>query len=1188
MSTRKSRAIIGISALVSLSLAASAAADQQGGTDGSPMIAATGGVPAIDSVVPTPGNPGVPLRFGNVLPKSERVTLGGRVLQSGSDYAMDYASGVVYLYRTAREGESVVVEYRYDRTKSPVSSASMMGLPATSLSLAPGMGVSLGLGVTERTADGKVLRSNLFGTNNDLKLGAASLTGVYMVGQRSNVGVASGFNFNADKGGDASSETGDSSFLVQSFRLGVAGGSLTVDRQDISKNFVGFSALRGGSLDDKRLEQLAKEKGLVRGGMALRDAKMLGGAFTYGQRDVTDGKGGIDWREYGYASGGFKFSANTRRVDNTFTRFNDLAEADRDQIAREKGLERGSYAGEFKSKTSAFSFASNTVAENATGKGATRREAKIDTSRFGLDFGDQTVDSGFNRFDSLLGQEKAQWGLEAGLHRQWLGLRADKMLGMNFAFRRENVGGEKGEFVADSLSVRGGTWSLEHVGKSAGKGFDRLGALSNAELTNHANDIAAMYNGRPFASDIAANGGDANALKSATGLSRTFDKLTAAPVKGLSVEATQLRVDGAKDGSTVQTLALTGKNAAFKFRTLNVGENFGEITALMGFERARLGELKGLSRRDMQFDMKLAPKANLSIATMSANVGKSGAERTRVAYSDPRLQFTANVRKVDKDFAGVQSLVDEERDALASLAGYESRELALNWQAFKNLRLEYGTTSGGNPLDDRERAANNFAFDWQTDPSMRVSYQAKSRSESGLVGSQLKTIFAQSVERLGVSKRFGQAAAIEYITETRNYDGTDAKTPDSRLTSLALEARVSPSTTIKTVRADTDFSDGNRESVSTNSIQTTLTPRLGVSVSDTKIARTGEDKKDETKRDYGMWVDFGKGVRLSYGYVRSLIGENAGASTTTLNFGQNAARTDAANVGKAGTANVNGTEVGFGSAGSTWDDQEGRVQSFNNLRLKTTKPFGFLWMKGCSLLLDMDTASDKSVWIRENQRYAFTGNIGGSSLGFEYRGQTDPSGERAADRTLSFKTDPKAKAPISAAVSYKQRTLPTGDGIAIRDYSVTARPTKRIEVTNQIQTNPETPRPDALLGSIPRGDRLNRWKVDYKGADFTFGGTWEELFNDGNSKGATTAGINLSLFTSSGSPFSVFYGIETHDDGNDRRAIGRYSISFDQRPGPNQTLSMFLGNLSYAGSTKRDESMKDDDWTVRLNYQLRF
>ena len=158
-------------------LAATAWSDQA--FDGSAALATAGGVPTMDTARVTPGEPGVALRYGNVLPRTERVTLGGRVLVAGQDYAIDYVAGVVYLYRAAREGDSVTVEYRYDKTKSSTASSGIAGMPNLRLGLLPnsGLGLNIGMGVTERAADGSVLRSNLFGTNNDLHFGGASLTG---------------------------------------------------------------------------------------------------------------------------------------------------------------------------------------------------------------------------------------------------------------------------------------------------------------------------------------------------------------------------------------------------------------------------------------------------------------------------------------------------------------------------------------------------------------------------------------------------------------------------------------------------------------------------------------------------------------------------------------------------------------------------------------------------------------------------------------------------------------------------------------------------------------------------------------------------------------------------------------------------------------------------------------------------
>ncbi|RYG30571.1 hypothetical protein EON81_24680, partial [bacterium] len=615
-------------------------------------------------------------------------------------------------------------------------------------------------------------------------------------------------------------------------------------------------------------------------------------------------------------------------------------------------------------------------------------------------------------------------------------------------------------------------------------------------------------------------GGDLEALKLSSGISRTFDRVQLTPTRGTTVEASSLRLDGAKDGAIVQTASIAGRTGSFNYRRLNIGTDFNEVTSLMNLERARLGDLKGLSRSDARLDLRLNAKSSLTIDKTDATTAGGAAERTRIAYSDPRLQFRMNTREVDKGFQGASQLVDDEKDALAALAGFRQKELLLNWQAFKNVKLDYAEMDAVNGDDGRERDAMQMALNWAVDPSLKIGYAKQSSGERD----PLKTIFRQSMERVSVSKNFG-GGAFEYLSDKRDYDGTDAKAPDSRLEAMAFEVKADKKTTIRTERARTEFSDGNSESVDTHSVRTEISKRVGVSVSDTKIDRSG-DGKDETKRDYGFYVDFGGGLRLSYGYVRNLLGEDVGSQTKTLAFGQNAGRTDAANVGQVQSGNVNGTQVAFGSSSNTWDDQANRVQSFNNLRLKTTKPFQFLWMKACGLAINMDTASDKSVWVRENRQIAFDGRLGGTALGFEYRGQADPQGERAIDRTVKVKTDPSDKAPISASLMYKQRTLPTDDVIAIRDLSLTVRPAKGMEITNQVQTNPETFRSDVLLGSMPRADRSNKWKVDFKGRDTVFGGSWEELMNEDNDTASRTAGVNMTLFYGSGSPLTIFYGLE--------------------------------------------------------------
>src|SRR5687767_11484181 len=86
-----------------------------------------GGTATLDIIVLQGTSPSVPLRFGNVTPGSERVEFNGRVLRKGTDYAMDYANGVVFLMRAQRLGQSLTVSYRYDKSKPAPDQQKSMG-----------------------------------------------------------------------------------------------------------------------------------------------------------------------------------------------------------------------------------------------------------------------------------------------------------------------------------------------------------------------------------------------------------------------------------------------------------------------------------------------------------------------------------------------------------------------------------------------------------------------------------------------------------------------------------------------------------------------------------------------------------------------------------------------------------------------------------------------------------------------------------------------------------------------------------------------------------------------------------------------------------------------------------------------------------------------------------------------------
>jgi hypothetical protein len=78
----------------------------------------------------------------------------------------------------------------------------------------------------------------------------------------------------------------------------------------------------------------------------------------------------------------------------------------------------------------------------------------------------------------------------------------------------------------------------------------------------------------------------------------------------------------------------------------------------------------------------------------------------------------------------------------------------------------------------------------------------------------------------------------------------------------------------------------------------------------------------------------------------------------------------------------------------------------------------------------------------------------------------------------------------------------------------------------------------------------------------------------------------LSFFEDTGSPLKLFYGLEQADGNVLRNTRHRYSIQYDQKAGPNQSLSFFLGNLSY--QHRIENGFDRNNWTMRVNYQLKF
>ena len=1162
--------------------------------------AQVGGVSTVDYVNLRAGNIGTPLRFGSVVPGSEQIQLGGRILKSGTDYGMDYDSGMVYLKVAPRSGEQLVASYRYDPKGKPTGASGFAGINSFSgLSLAPGLGLVGGLGLAERAADGTVMSNNVFGWNNTLKFGPegkSSLGGLFLYSDRQKNETQAGLSMDANaKPGEATKEEGTSQFLLQNFRSSLFGGTVSADYQDISKNFASAGQVRSAGYSAADVDRLMKERGLKRQGASVSGMKfgsgpIIGASF----RGVEDEKGkGVDWSSYNLQQGGFKFGYATQRVDEKFTRFGDLSEAERDQLAKEAGLSRKNLSTEFAQKTGKLSFSSSEIVDDKTEKSAIRREARLDAGKIGMRFGEQKVDKAFSRVGSLTGDEQGQMGREVGAQRQWAGLTAalgGKTTPQNFSFDQVEVKTEAGRFSMRDATFASKNFSLDHISMGAQGKTLPMNTLGDAESKAYTKRIGEFFN------TPATNDAQRAAFLGAGDVKRDLTRMTATIGKDGKLVADQLKFGEGEKGGVAQSAAFESGKVKASYRKQEFGDKFADAARLLDFEKARLGSVAGLQRTDVSFGLTVDKSRSFNFGQMKADDGKGDVSRTALAVTGKGLSIVAAERKVDKNFANASGLIDAEKGLLDQFRGFQERDLGLNYTGTKGVKVAMFVQQADNDDTKESRSVVNGDVQWQITRGTDLQYVTQESSNKD----KLTSLFSRSLHRMAVTQRFGALATFKMIDERVENEGKNNPNPDVHKQYIALEANLDKKTSLKTERTMTDLSNGDKENIAAHTVSTALTKNVGVSVTDVATDRQGDDK-DERKRAYGFYYDFGKGLRLNYGYNKSLVGDVTGNGVETLTFGQAPGTLAPNQMSNVGAGDIGGILVGGGigtAQAYSSDANAAHTQAFTNVGISTAKPFQFGDFRDLKISFALDRATDYSQFLRENQSAGLSGRLGSNLFAFAYRGQltnpvanpnatSDVDARSAIDRSVSLTTDPNPKATFVVNGSIKVRDLPGDDDYTSRNFGLTARPIPGVEVTNQVQTNLEVANPNVILGSSLLADRANRWALGVKAsADTTLGASWEEKVNDATDASSTYSSLNLTLFQKSGSPLKLTYGMDQIEGNLVKRQVTRYSLQYDAKASAAQTFSLFLGNVGYIYNLEDD--LKGMNWTLRMNYQLRF
>src|SRR5581483_7802511 len=452
-----------------------------------------GGQLAVDVMPARRQGIGFPLRYGGVIRGSVRVELDGAPLKEGDDYSVDYAGGVIYISARVRSDQSIRVAYRHDPNAAKQQAAGF-ALPLLSLHFGQESDIQMMLGMNSvsRFADGSMMNLNLAGLKNHLSFGGGSLSGLFLVSSQSRPDVRADSS-SPDQSNTIRGIEGTDKLILQKFSGTFDGLKLDLDYQNVGKKFAGFGMLQGAGYDDKTALQLQKEKGLQRYGMGISAGSDKTVSIGNTLKVLQDGDARIEWANYGLKTHGFEAFYQSRGIDKGFTRFADIAEADRDQLAKEKGIDRAvmgaalSFGGE-----SSLKFNQTTIGDE---HGEIRMKGIQFTGPvFNLSYLSQNFDNGFMRAKDLAENEREIWARERGLDRSDIAFStSEKFKGPSVAFQMSSVDAGSQGFDSKAFSVKSGGYGFEYWSRSADKGFGRIGDLPPAEIDAMIQQTLRMY-----------------------------------------------------------------------------------------------------------------------------------------------------------------------------------------------------------------------------------------------------------------------------------------------------------------------------------------------------------------------------------------------------------------------------------------------------------------------------------------------------------------------------------------------------------------------------------------------------------------------------------------------------------------------------------------------------------------------
>jgi|GEM_PF-7019141 len=662
---------------------------------------------------------------------------------------------------------------------------------------------------------------------------------------------------------------------TQSISLGGPKLQMNMKTIDNSKDFTHYT-------DD----QQRKESGIKRTYSDFKLADKFGTlAFSSNriQDNRSDKSAGIDTQAMSFQTASLSISMTSRNIDKNFVRGNDLAEAERAQLASERGIKRNTMSIAMRtSKTSSLAFNSSTIKDNLSGQstGIDARGFSFTTTGMTLSVNTRVVDKGFTRANDLAEADKAQIGAEVGTKRTAtaLSMRTGKKIDKSAAwssFSESRIDADNTHYARRNMDATLGKLRVQAISQTMDRDFNRIAALNWNDRVEMALAARKQFDVNSSAGQV--NQDDINRTYNETGLNRSnyafqFDD------KGYAITAamSNIKTTDASQGG-VQRTAFTLNTPKYNlyYKRHDIDAKFNRLSSLQPIEMSNYGNEVGMARVEYGATTKLlGGNVNYMQSDINDSTKSTGITRSSFDYSGKLLKIKANFLNVPTAFTRIGDLsnTQADKDYLASEYGFNRKDYWANFQANSALNLDayvYDSSSVDKREDKNQR---RFSVNYSPRVGPHITAFSDTYDDSSQVTGNVKRYdhriltFNQTLKPLGglyvaasretKTEAAGLAAQTEYTVDTLHFDKNVSK-----YTKLAYDS------------TDITTNTGYSEDTKKYSLETPISRDLAIGGSFTTKNLAGENNDEE---NYVLSLRYALNSKLSMTFDSVVNSSKAG------------------------------------------------------------------------------------------------------------------------------------------------------------------------------------------------------------------------------------------------------------------------------------------------------------------------